>query len=380
MLHAEHLEAARHGRDTVTFLHTQFFGAGDERFAFCARGGNEQRRELVDRQRHEPLRDARALEPRRPHLDVGHGLPAKVAVVDQAQVRAHQRQHFQDAGTRRVHADISNRERLACAEARCHQEECRGRDIARHANVRRLQRLRCGKRHHAVACADLATEALQHALGVIARDSRLDHRGLTCRVQTRQQHRGFHLRAGHGHLVADPLQRLATVNSHRRLAVMRFDAGAHGSQRLRHALHRAAHQRGVTDQFGIERLRAEQAHEEAHRRACITHVERGRGRVQTLQADAIDDDFTGTRSFDVDAEMRDRLHGGKAVFAFQKSRDARPPFRQRAEHDSAVRDRLVARDRDLPGDTVGRVDDVGRHFRELPSDRRRRRGTATRDA
>jgi hypothetical protein len=161
---------------------------------------------------------------------------------------------------------------------------------------------------------------------------------------------------------------------------VRFDAGAHGSQRLRDALHRAAHQRCVTDQLGIERLRAEQPHEEAHRSACITHVERGRGRVQTLQADAIDDDFTGTRSFDVDAEMRDRLHGGKAVFAFQKSRDARPPFRQRAEHDSAVRDRLVARDRDLPGDTVGRVDDVGRHFRELPSDRRRRRGTATRDA
>ena len=43
-------------------------------------------------------------------------------MVDQAQVGAHQRQHLEDAGASRVHADVADRKRLACAEARGDQE------------------------------------------------------------------------------------------------------------------------------------------------------------------------------------------------------------------------------------------------------------------
>ena len=55
MLHAQYVEAARHGRDAVALFDAQFFRARDEGLPFRARGSDEQRRELVDRERHQPL-------------------------------------------------------------------------------------------------------------------------------------------------------------------------------------------------------------------------------------------------------------------------------------------------------------------------------------
>ena len=61
--------------------------------------------------------------------------------------------------------------------------------------------------HFAVRRIDLTAEAQQHALGVIARDRRFDDRGRAFRIQTREQHGGFHLRARHRQLVANARQR-----------------------------------------------------------------------------------------------------------------------------------------------------------------------------
>ncbi len=73
-------------------------------------------------------------------------------------------------------------------------------------DLRALQR--CGRveADDAVAGADRAAEALQHALGVVARDGGLDDGGLALRIESRQQHGGLHLRAGHRHFVADAVQ------------------------------------------------------------------------------------------------------------------------------------------------------------------------------
>ena len=50
---------------------------------------------------------------------------------------------------------------------------------------------------------DPRAEALQHALGVVARGGRLDDRGLARRVEAREQHGGLHLGRGHGQRVGD---------------------------------------------------------------------------------------------------------------------------------------------------------------------------------
>ena len=63
----------------------------------------------------------------------------------------------------------------------------------------------------------------------------------------------------------------------------------------------------------------------------------------------------------MDAEMRDGLHRGEAVFAFKEPSDVRPTVRERAEHHGAMRNRLVARDGNFPGNAVGRFNEVRGH-------------------
>ena len=78
-----------------------------------------------------------------------------------------------------------------------------GRKIAGHFQRARFQALRRRQAHFAVRRVDAAAEAQQHALGVIARDGRLDHGRRPLRIQTGEQHRRLHLRAGDRQLVAD---------------------------------------------------------------------------------------------------------------------------------------------------------------------------------
>ena len=83
----------------------------------------------------------------------------------------------------------------------------RGR-IGRHRHHRRLK-LRLADERDAAAVlaiwldADLGAEMLEHALGVVARRLRLDHRGFARRGEAGQQHRRFQLRRRHRQLVGD---------------------------------------------------------------------------------------------------------------------------------------------------------------------------------
>ena len=175
---------------------------------------------------------------------------------------------------------------VACADRAGDHEERGRREIARHFQRARLETLRRRQADFAVRRVDAAAEAEQHALGVIARDGRLDHGRLALRVETGEQHRGLDLRAGDGQLVADAAQACAAADPHRRLARCRFDARAHLAQRRRDALHRPLHQRRVADQLAVEALSGQQARHQAHRGTGIAHVERMRRRLEPGTTDA----------------------------------------------------------------------------------------------
>ena len=142
---------------------------------------------------------------------------------------------------------------------------------------------RCGgvKRTSPCAASTRQPKLEQHALGVIARDRRLDHGRLTLRIQTGEQHRRLHLRAGDRQLVADTASALrrrgfAPAACRRCVSMLR----AHLAQRRRDALHRPLHQRRVADQLAVEGLSGQQTRHQAHRGAGIAHVERVRRRLE----------------------------------------------------------------------------------------------------
>ena len=143
---------------------------------------------------------------------------------------------------------------------------------------------------------------------------------------------------------------------HRRASLVRVDARAHHLQRHRDALHRPAHQRLIADQRGIEALRREQPHHQAHRRAGIAHVERRRRGCETVHARAVQQHLGGCRALDAHAERPQRARRGEAVLAVEEAADVRVARGERAEHQRAVRDRLVARHGERAGDAAARGD------------------------
>jgi hypothetical protein len=98
---------------------------------------------------------------------------APAAVIDQAQVGAHQRQHLEQAGARRIDAHVaivtgSRAPMQAATMKNAADEKSPGT-----AMLRRLEPAG-GRSVTTPPRADLAAEALQHAFGVVARDRGLD--------------------------------------------------------------------------------------------------------------------------------------------------------------------------------------------------------------
>ncbi len=137
----------------------------------------------------------------------------------------------------------------ARADAGGDDEERRRRDVARHTDARRLQLPRRPNRRDPAAGAHFAPEALQHALGVVARDGGFLDRRLALGVEPGEQHGGLHLRARDRHRVTDAVQLRTAGDADRRLAVERLDPRPHLPQRLRDPFHRTPHQRLVADQL-----------------------------------------------------------------------------------------------------------------------------------
>ncbi len=135
----------------------------------------------------------------------------------------------------------------------------------------------------------------------------------------------------------------------------------------------------------VEALRREQSHEQAHRRAGIAHVERRARRRQPATPRAVHAHLACSRPLDAHAERLQRAQRRQAVLAGEKARDLGLALGDAAEHQRAMRDRLVAGHRELAGDLAARLHPIacacarcrhGRHSTALRADRSRARETA----
>jgi len=110
---------------------------------------------------------------------------------------------------------------------------------------------------------DACAERAEGELAVVAGADGFADLGCALRLQSGEEHRGFHLGAGGGRGVVDGGEGRA-VDCYGRVAVGEFDARAHLREGLTDALHGAAAERGVADEGEVARLCCEQAGEHAH--------------------------------------------------------------------------------------------------------------------
>ncbi len=103
---ADGFERARHDGDAIGLLLAQLVRAADDRLALRGSCRDEQDRKLVDRERHELRRHDDAAQLALQDPDIGDGLGADDALVAQLDPGAHLAQDRQQAGARRVDADV----------------------------------------------------------------------------------------------------------------------------------------------------------------------------------------------------------------------------------------------------------------------------------
>ena len=166
-----------------------------------------------------------------------------------------------------------------------------------HFERARFQALRRRQAHFAVRGVDAATEAQQHALGVIARDGRLDHGR---RDPARTDRRAAPptsparsrpaTRSGCPSSDAPPRIRTGGLPSAVSMRAPIWRSGV-ATRSIGRFISDA-----VADQLAVERLAGQQAGHQAHGRAGIAHVERVRRRLQAAQADAVHAHFAARRS------------------------------------------------------------------------------------
>ena len=102
----ERCEPTRHRRDPIRFLDPELRRPAHRGHPARAGGGHEERRQLVDRERHQPRRRVdhpRSGAGRTSMSATGSG--TTVPMVDQAQIGAHQRQHLEQPCARRIDTD-----------------------------------------------------------------------------------------------------------------------------------------------------------------------------------------------------------------------------------------------------------------------------------
>ena len=135
---AELGELRRHGADAVRLLDPQLRGAGDPgRAAREERRGGEDR-ELVDRLGHQLGRHVDAAQAARRGGDVGHRLAADLPPAHEAHPGAHRAQDLEEAGARRVHADVADGDLGVRGDHRGRDQERRGGGVAGDRQVARV--------------------------------------------------------------------------------------------------------------------------------------------------------------------------------------------------------------------------------------------------
>ena len=122
---------------------------------------------------------------------------------------------------------------------------------------------------------------------------------------------------------------------------------AKAAQRLGDAAHRPASQRGVAGDERGQRMGREDAEQQSRRGPGIAEVEQILRLGKTADPDPVDSPAAIVGARRMGAERIHRRRGGEHILAFEQAGDLGPADRQRAQHQRAMRDRLVARHADF---------------------------------
>ena len=133
---------------------------------------------------------------------------------------------------------------------------------------------------------DGCAKFFQRQFGMVARESTLGDRGHAFGEESRQQHGGFYLGAGHRHFVVDLVQARAANLERGEIVFARANVRAHLSQRRHHAPHRALLERRVAGQLRGECLTRQDSGEQAHRGAGIPRIQRAPTAFQSARTPA----------------------------------------------------------------------------------------------
>ena len=189
----------------------------------------------------------------------------------------------------------------------------------------------------------------QHALGVVAGRLLLDHGRLAHGMQACDQHGRLDLRRGDRRRILDGHQiRCAAHGQRQGVATFLLDLEAHLDERLQHAAHRPARQRGVADEPDAHVVAGHHAHHQPEPGTGVAVVDVPRGSDEATDATAQDLPHRPILT-DRAAERLQSLRRVQHVLAFEQATNVGAPCRQRSEHQRAVRDGLIAGHPHAPG-------------------------------
>ena len=117
----------------------------------------------------------------------------------------------------------------------------------------------------------------------------------------------------------------------------------HCSQRICHTPHGTLGQAFVAGEFGIKRLRRQQAREQAHGSTGIAQIQGAARRLEAVNTDAVNADKPRVRPFNGHAHVAERLQGRQAILAFKEAFHFCDTVGERAQHDGSVGNGFVAR-------------------------------------
>jgi uncharacterized protein (TIGR02300 family) len=144
--------------------------------------------------------------------------------------------------------------------------------------------------------------------------------------------------------VPDRVQRAAAGERQRQAGTAAArERGTHARQRLDHAAHGPAAQRGVAREQAGERLAGEDAHQQAGARAGVAEVEHLLGLGEPGLAAALHAPAARAQPLDRHAQRAHRPRRAQHVLALEQALDQGGARGERGEHQRPVRDRLVAR-------------------------------------